>query len=168
MSLFRDENPALGPTTQVKELSGYGTGTPTVTYLKPMTREMVDFQLSIITNPSGTSLVGYVYEAPWKCQVIAARANYSTAAVASTTVDVIRIQADGVAPATANGTTLISMLAAPISLASAANTRHEAALSTAAGAPLVLNAGDQLVYVINQAPTGLAGCNVQVEISQIG
>lgn len=168
MPLFRDENPALGPTTQVKELSGYGTATPLVSYLKPTTREMVDLQLSVITNPSGTALVGWIYQAPWKCQVIAVHENHTTAAAASTTVDIIRIQADSVVPATANGTTLISMLAAPLSLAGTANTRQNPALSAAAGSPTVLNAGDQLAFVINQAPTGLAGCNVQVEITQIG
>lgn len=168
MSLFRDENPVLGPTTAIKEFSGYGAGQPTANYFKPTTREMVDFQLSIITNPSGSSLVGWVYEAPWKAQVVAIRANYSTASSAAVTVDVIRVQADGVAPATANGTTLISMLAAPIPLNSTANTRLERALSAAAGSPLVLNPGDQLAYVISGAPTALAGCNVQVEIAQIG
>jgi hypothetical protein len=168
MSLFRDENPNLGPLTTVKELSGFGTGTPLVSNFKPTTREMVDLQLSIITNPSGTALVGWLYQAPWKCQVIAVHENHSTAAAASTTVDIIRVQADGVAPATANGTTLISVLAAPISLAGTANTRQNVALSVAAGSVFVLNAGDQLCYVINQAPTGLAGCNVQVEIAQIG
>lgn len=163
MSLFRDENPALGPTTSVKELSGYGSGNPVVNYFKPGTREIIAVTISTATQHA----TGWVFQAPWKCQVVAVHENHTVAST-SGTMDVVRIQADAVAPATANGTTIISMLTAPMSTAGTANTRQNLALSTASGSPLVLNAGDQLAFVTAGTATGYAGGVIQVEIAQIG
>jgi len=72
------------------------------------------------------------------------------------------------APAAANGTTIILLTSAVTSLQGTANTRQNLALSTAAGNPLVLNAGDQIAFFWSAATTGLAGCNVQIELSQLG
>jgi hypothetical protein len=163
MSLFRDENPALGPLTQVKELSGYGTGTPVVNYFKPGTREMIAVPLSATSN-----LTQYIFQAPWACQVVGVHFNCTTAAGAGV-LSVERIIGDGVAPAAANGTTIILLTAATMTLSGfLANTRQNVALSTAAGSPLVLNAGDQIALFLSAAPTSLAGAYVQVEIAQIG
>ena len=162
MALFRDEAPALGQNFQVKELSGYGAGTPVTNYFKPCTREIVD-----VTMPTTAQhTTQWVYQAPWKCQVVGIHENH-TVASASGTLDVIRIQADGIAPAAANGTTLISMLTAPMSTAGTVNTRQNLALSTAAGNPLVLNAGDQLAVVSGGTVTQYAG-SVQIEVVQLG
>ena len=164
MALFRDEAPVLGQAIQVKELSGYGAGTPVTNYFKPTTRELVD----VTMQAAGQHITQWVYQAPWKCQVVAVHENH-TVASASGTIDVVRIQADGVAPAAANGTTIISMLGAgPMSTAGAANTRQNLALSTAAGLPLVLNAGDQLAVVAGGSNVGYAGGVVQIEITQLG
>ena len=164
MALFRDEAPALGQSFQVKELSGYGAGNPITNYFKPTTRELVD----VTMQAAGQHVTQWVYQAPWKCQVVAIHENH-TAASAAGTLDVVRIQADGVVPAAANGTTIISMLTAPMSTAGAANTRQNLALSTAAGSPLILNAGDQLAVVSGAGSTvGYAGGVVQIEITQLG
>lgn len=163
MSLFRDENPVLGPSTQVKELSGYGAGNPVVNYFKPCTREIIDFTMSSAAQHT----TGWVFQAPWKCQVVGIHENHTVAST-SGTLDIVKIQADGVAPAAANGTTIISQLTAPMSTAGAANTRQNLALSTASGSPLVLNAGDQLAVVSGGTNTNYAGGSVQIEVSQIG
>lgn len=162
MSLFRDENPALGAQTSVKELSGYGTGNPIVSYFKPGTREILSIPLSA-TSPT----TQWIFQAPWACQVVAAHFNSTTAGAAST-LTVEKIMADAIAPAAANGTTIINVLASTVSLASTANTRVNVGPSAAAGSPSILNAGDQLAIFISATPTGLAGAYLQVEIVQIG
>jgi hypothetical protein len=163
MSLFKDENPALGPLTTEKELSGYGAGTPVVSYFKPTTREFVSINLQ-----AASATTQYLWQAPWTAQVIGIHFNCTTAAGAGV-LSVERIIGDTVAPAAANGTTIILLTAATLTLTSAtANTRQNLALSTAAGSPLVLNPGDQLAYFLSAAPTSLVGGNLQIELAQIG
>jgi hypothetical protein len=163
MALFRDEAPVLGQAIQVKELSGYGAGNPVTNYFKPTTRELVD----VTMQAAGQHVTQWIYQAPWKCQVVAIHENHTVAST-SGTIDVVRIQADGIAPAAANGTTIISMLTAPMSTAGAANTRQNLALSTASGNPLILNAGDQLAVVAGGSSVNYAGGVVQIEITQLG
>ncbi|SRR6266403_1752218 len=166
MSLFRDENPALGPTTQVKELSGYGAGTPVVNYFKPGTREIIDVPLlSASTTPANF----WVYQGPFSSQFVGAHANFTVTST-SGTANLVKITADGIAPSTAdNGTTVRNLLSAPMSLSGTANTRVNGSLnSAAAGSPLILNPGDQIAIQLGGTLTGLAGCNVQFELAQIG
>lgn len=171
MSLFKNENPVLGPATQESELSGYSGAGAGYTIqnqaFKPTTRELVDIQFNATIN-AGSNLTGYVYQAPWKCQVIGIRYN-CTAAAAAGVLSLERIIGDSVAPAAANGTTIILLTSAVMTLSGlAANTRQNVALSVAAGQPTVLNAGDQIAYFLSAVPTSLVGGNVQLEIVQLG
>lgn len=167
MSLFRNENPNLGPQTTVQELSGYGAGNPVPSNFKPTTREVLSVPLSAVINATG-NLTGYIFQAPWQCQVVAIRFNCTTAAAAGV-LSVERIIGDSVAPAAANGTTIILLTAATATLSGFnANTRQNLALSTASGSPLVLNAGDQIAYFLSAVPTSLVGGEVQIEIQQLG
>src|SRR5271156_2022363 len=161
---FRDESPALGRLTTVAEISGYAGsnypagGEPLQNYYKPTTREVLDVQFSVLLNPS-TNLTGYVYQAPWQCQVVGIHYNCTTAAGAGV-LSIERIIGDSVVPAAANGTTIILLTASTATLSGfAANTRQNLALSTAAGSPLVLNAGDQIAYFLSTSPTALVGGN---------
>lgn len=163
MSLFKDESPALGQFTTEKELSGYGAGSPVVSYFKPQTREIISVPLA-----AASGLTAYVYQAPFQCQVVGVHFNCTTVAAAGV-LSVERIIGDTVAPAAANGTTIILLTAATLTLSGAtANTRQNLALSVAAGSPLVLNAGDQIAYFLSAAPTNLVGGNLQIELAQIG
>lgn len=166
MALFRDESPNLGTTTTVKEVGASSTSTTTLVTnnFKPPTREIVAVPLSAVSNTTA-NLTGYVFTAPWKCQVIAIRYNAAVVSSAGTAVlDIQKITADSVAPG--SGTTLLASTY-NLDTATAANTRVNVALTTTA-ASLVLNAGDQIAYNINTAPTALAGALVQIEITQLG
>lgn len=163
MSLFRDENPALGPTTTVKELSGTGAGTPVVNYFKPTTREIVTASLLA----AGGANSQWVFEAPWACQVVAIRFN-GTVVGAASNLSVEKITADATAPAAANGTTIVLLTNAVFALNSfTPNTFVAPALSAVSGA-LNLNAGDQIALFVSAASTGLLGAVVQIELAQIG
>lgn len=163
MSLFKDENPQLGASVSVKEFTGYGAGNPVVNYFKPQTRECLSVPLV-----AASSITAYLYQAPFTCQVVGIHFNCTTAAGAGV-LSVERIIGDSVAPAAANGSTIILLTAATLTLSGAtANTRQNLALSVAAGSPLVLNAGDQIAYFLSTAPTSLVGGNLQIEIAQIG
>lgn len=165
MSLFSRENPVLGPGTTLVEQANVNTSvtSTTVSAFKPTTREIID----VTMQAAGQHITQWIYQAPWKCQVVAVHENH-TVASASGTLDVVRIQADSVAPTTANGTTIISMLTTPMSTAGSANTRQNLALSAASGSPLILNPGDQLALVAGGSNTSYAGGIVQIEISQLG
>ena len=167
MSLFRDEGPALGAGTLLKEVSGFGAGNPVTNYFKPQTREYVtQFPL---TATSATS--GWLFVAPFKCQVLSAKVVYTTAGGAAAAVQVVNIpQAkQPLVPSTAaDGTNAIAQLSSAIALTGAANTVFAGTLSAAAGSPNVINAGDMLAYQLSGTLTGLAGGYLQVEISQLG
>jgi hypothetical protein len=162
MALFRDENPALGPTTSVKELSGYGAGNPVVNYFKPGTREILDIPLA----PAGV-ITQWVYQAPFSCQVVGIRINWTVQSTGAANLSVERITADALAPQAANGTTVILLTSAVVSLQGAANTRQNLVLSTASGSPLILNAGDQIGLFSSASAAGLVA-NLQIELAQIG
>jgi hypothetical protein len=166
--IFLGEFPVLGPKTLVQEVSGYAgsnypaAGQPSLQAFKPTTREPVQAALT------ATSTSGYMFQAPWQCQVIGIHYNCTTVGGASN-LSVERIIGDTVAPGAANGTTIILLTSAVLAVAGAtANTRQNLALSTAAGSPLILNAGDQIAYFLSAAPTGLVGGLIQVEIAQLG
>lgn len=163
MSLFRDENPALGPSCSVKELSGYGAGSPVVNYFKPGTRETVSVPLPTTASSSGQ----WIFQAPWTCQVVGIRINWTVQSTGAANLSIERVIGDTVAPAAANGTTIILLSTGVISLQGTANTRQNVALSVAAGSPLILNAGDQIALFTSASTAGLVGY-VQVEVAQIG
>jgi len=162
MPLFRDENPALGPTTTVKELSGYGSATPVVAYYKPGTREILDIPLA----PAGT-ITQWAYQAPFTCQVVGMRLNWTVQSTGAANLSVVRVTADSLAPQAANGTTVILLTSAVVSLQGTANTRQNLTLSTASGSPLILNPGDQIGLFSSASAAGLVG-NLQIELAQIG
>jgi hypothetical protein len=167
MGLFRNEGPNLGPGTTVYELSGYGTGTPIANNFKPSTREIFSWNMSALANAAG-NLSGYIFQAPWSCQVVGVHFNCTTAAAAGV-LSVERIIGDTVAPGAANGTTIILLTSATMTLSGfTANTRQNVALSTAAGSPLILNPGDQLAYFLSAVPTSLVGGLLQIETQQLG
>src|SRR6266550_5206243 len=119
MSLFRDESPALGASTTEKELSGYGAGNPVANYYKPTTREFIQ-----VTGLAAAALAAdWIWQAPWACQVIGVKANFTVTST-SGTLQIVRVTADAVAPATAaNGTTVVAQLSSALSLSGTANTR---------------------------------------------
>lgn len=160
--LFKNENPVLGAGTKLTEFSGYGAGQPKSNAFKPTTRETLAIQIP------ATLTSEYVFEAPWKCQVVAMHLNWTVQSTGASNLSVEKVTADGVAPAAANGTTLVLLTSAVVSLQGTANSRKELTLSTAAGSPLVLNAGDQIALFVSAAPAGLVGANLQIDIAQIG
>lgn len=163
--LFRNENPVLGPFTQINEQGTLATNSTLVSNnFKPSSREILSVPLIVAAAASSQ----YIFQAPWQCQVVGVRLNWTVQSTGASNLSVERITADAVAPAAANGTTIILLTAAAASLQGTANTRQNLALSTAAGNPLVLNAGDQIAIFESAATTGLAGAYVQVELAQIG
>ena len=162
MAIFKNENPVLGAKTALTEYSGYGSGNPKAASYKPTTREIIQVPIQ-----AASALSQWVFQAPWKCQVLGAHFNCTTAG-AAVTATVEKIMADGVAPAAANGTTIINVLASTVPMNPTANTRANFAPSTAAGSPAILNAGDQLAVFLSGAPTALVGGLLQIEIAQIG
>src|ERR1700740_100169 len=161
MPLFRDENPALGPTTTVKELSGQGAGQPTFNYYKPTTRQIVETSLDAVRN-TASQLTGWLFVAPWKCQVIQAKVMSQVSASVSATVQAFIVP---VASQPANPSAGNQVFSAAQQLSSntlTANTVFSQTLTTSA-ANLVLNPGDALGYVLSAAPTSLAGGLMQIE-----
>lgn len=163
MALFKDESPALGATTTVKELSGTGAGSPVVNYFKPTTREI----LSASLIAAGAANSQWVFQAPWNCQIVGIKFN-GTVVGAASNLSIEKITADAVAPAASNGTTIVLLTAAVFALNSfTPNTFVAPALSAVSGA-LNLNAGDRIALFVSAASTGLLGAVVQIEIAQIG
>lgn len=170
MSLFKDENPVLGPLTSVKELSGFGAGNPVVNYYKPQTREIVAFVQASATIPA----TQYIYVAPFACQVINVKVTLSALST-SGTLAVTRVPQASLplAPTTAVGTSgVLNVLGvATVNIGSGgitANNFNVPGLNTGSGAPLVLAAGDAIAVQFGGTLTSLTGLLVQIEIVQIG
>ena len=161
MSLFRNENPNLGPSTSVQELSGYGSGQPVANNYKPTTREVISAVIPITAASSGT----YIFQAPWACQVLAIHMNATVISTGAATALVEKITADGVAPA-ASGTSIVPLHTAVDVHGLTVNTRINVTLVTTA-ASLLMAAGDQLAIFTSASTVGLAGY-VQVEVAQLG
>jgi hypothetical protein len=162
MSLFRNENPNLGPQTSVQELSGYGAGNPVANNYKPTTRHIVNVNLA----PAGA--VGqWVFQAPWACTVVGARMNFTVQSAGAANLSIEKITGDTIAPAAANGTTIVLLTSAVVSMQGTANTRQNLTLSTAAGSPLNLNAGDQIALFSSASAASFVGL-VQIELAQVG
>lgn len=163
--LFRNENPVLGPLTQVNEQGTLQSNATLVNNnFKPTSRHIIDVPLVAVAGVNSQ----WVFQAPWQCQVVALRFN-GTVVGAASNLSIERITADGIAPAAANGTTIILLTAAVFALNTfTPNTRVNIALSVAAGNPTVLNAGDQIAFFVSASDAGLLGANVQIELAQIG
>ena len=164
--LFKGEFPVLGATTLEQELSGYtgaGAGyTIALNQYKPQTREIIDIPLA----PAGV-ITQWAYQAPMTQQVIGIRINWTVQSTGAANLSVVRVTADALAPQAANGTTVILLTSAVVSLQGTANTRQNLALSTAAGQPLILNPGDQIGLFSSASAAGLVA-NLQIELAQIG
>lgn len=170
MALFKDEAPALGATTTVAELSGFGSGNPTLSRFKPTTREFISFSQGSATVPA----TQYVWVAPWACQILSVKVTLSALSTSGTLAITRTLQsALPSAPSTAaNGTTILNVLsAASINIGAGgitANNWTSNALSTASGSPLVMAAGDTVALQFGGTLTSLTGLQVQIEIAQIG
>ena len=128
--LFRNENPVLGPSTQENELGTLATNSTLVSNnFKPTSREFVT-----VTQLTAASLANeWIYIAPWACQVVAVRANFTVTST-SGTLNIVKISGDTIAPSTAdNAGTVRNIVSAPLSLSGTANTRINGAMNTAAG-----------------------------------
>src|SRR5271157_4123936 len=86
MSLFRNESPNLGPATTVQEASGFGAGTPLISNYKPTTRQFVEAGFDGVRNAA--ALTGWLFVAPWKCQIISAKLVAQVSATAAATMQV--------------------------------------------------------------------------------
>src|SRR6266850_7032194 len=162
--LCRNENPVLGPLTQVNESGTLSTNSTLVSSnFKPTSREFISFPV-----PASAALSQYLWQAPWSCQVVGIRLNWVVQSTGASNLSVLRVTADAVAPGAANGTTLILLQNAVTSMQGTANTRQNIALSVAAGNPLILNPGDQVAVFASATLVGLSGANLQIEIAQIG
>lgn len=166
MSLFKNENPVLGPGTVEAELSGTGAGQPTLNYYKPTTRQVVDLQMDAVKLVAG-NLTGWLFRAPWKCQIVQATAVAQTlSSNASATVQLYTVP---VASQPENPSSGNQVLSAALNLDSGlvANTVSGLTLATTS-ANLILNPGDLLGYNVAAAATALVGASLQVEIVQLG
>jgi len=163
--LFKGEFPVLGPTSQIQENGTLASNTTLVlNSFKPTSREFVT-----VTQLAAASLANeWIYTAPWACQVVAVRCNFTVTST-SGTLNIIKITGDTIAPSTAdNAGTVRNIVNAPLSLSGVANTRVNGVMNTASGNPTVLSAGDQLAYQLAGTLTGLVGLTFQVELAQIG
>lgn len=163
MSLFRNENPNLGPTTTVNETAATSTSMTTtgVNDLKPQTREILTFPVAAATPACWLAV------APYKCQVRAIRLLAGTIVANSTqTIQpvVLAVASQPGAPSTG---TALTAAAVPVGSGSTANTPAAQALSATASV-LQLNPGDLIGMTISAALTSLVGAVLQIEISQIG
>lgn len=166
MSLFSNESPILGANTTIKEVGLGGASNTSLisSNYKPVTREVVSALLDV-TKSSG-ALNGWLFVAPWKCQVMGVRFVCSVVANSTQTVQVysLPVASQPAAPSTGN---VVTAAATPIGSGATANTVAFSALSTTL-ANTVLNTGDLLGYVVSATPTSLVGGVLQVEIQQLG
>src|SRR6267142_1272958 len=155
--LFKNENPVLGPTSQITEVGLTSTSSTALATnsFKPTSREVVTVPL----------VAGAL--AQWACQVLAIRFN-GTVVGAAYNLSVEKINTDGVAPAAANAGTIVLLTNAVFALNTfTPNTWANIALSTASGA-LNLNPGDGIALFVSASDAGLVGAVVQIELAQIG
>lgn len=168
MSLFKDENPALGAQTTEKELSGFGAGSPVVNYYKPLTRSFVDLSFDAVKTPTG-NLLGWLFVAPWKCQIVQAKVVMDVSATASQTLQLYTLPVAS-QPVTVAGTGSAQIFSVAQSLSSATLAAGVVATTplTTTAASLIMNPGDLLGYVLSGVITGVTGGLCQVEIIQLG
>ncbi len=163
--IFRNEQLPLGAQSTINEFGTLASNTTLVNNnFKPTSREFVT-----VTQLAAASLANeWIYQAPWACQVVAVRCNFTVTST-SGTLNIVKITGDTVAPSTAdNAGTVRNIVSSPLSLSGVANTRVNGVMNTAAGNPTFLAAGDQLAYQLAGTLTGLVGLTFQVELAQIG
>jgi hypothetical protein len=166
LSLFRNESPNLGAATTVQELSGFGAGNPIANNFKPTTRQFVETNLDAVRN-TASQLTGWLFCAPWKCQIVQAKVVSEVSATSSATVQVFTVPVASQPVAPASGNQVFSAAQQLSSSTLTANTVFLQVLTTSAS-NLVLNAGDLVGYVLSATPTGLVGGLLQLEIVQLG
>jgi len=167
MSLFRNESPNLGATTTVQELSGFGAGNPVANNYKPTTRQFVEGGFDGVRNGSAATLTGWLFIAPWKCQIVQAKVIAEVSATASATLQCYTVPVASQPEAPSSGNQIFSAAQQLSSSTLTANTVFAQVLATTA-TNLILNPGDMIGYTISAAITALAGGLVQIEVVQLG
>lgn len=165
MSLFRNENPALGPSTTVQELSGQGAGQPTANNYKPTTRQIVETNFDGVRNAG--ALTGWLFIAPWKCQIISAKVVAEVSATASATLQAYTLPVASQPAAPNSGNQVFSAAQQLSSSTLTANTVFAQTLATTS-ANLILNPGDMIGYTLSAAITAVVGGLLQIEVVQLG
>lgn len=166
MPLFRNESPNLGPNTTVQELSGFGAGQPTANNYKPTTRQIVETNLDAVRN-TAAQLTGWLFVAPWKCQIISAKVIAEVSATVTSTVQCYTVPVANQPEAPSSGNQVFSAAQQLSSSTLTANTVFAQTLTTTA-ANLIMNPGDLLGYSLSATPSGLVGGLLQVEVIQLG
>ena len=166
MSLFRNESPNLGAATTVQELSGQGAGTPLVNNYKPTTRQIVETTFDGVRN-TAANLTGWMFVAPWKCQIVQAKVVAEVSATASATLQCYTVPVASQPEAPSSGNQVFSAAQQLSSSTLTANTVFAQTLATTS-ANLILNPGDMIGYTISAAVTALVGGLVQIEVVQLG
>lgn len=165
MALFRGENPALGAATTEAELSGFGAGQPTLNYYKPTTRQIVETGFDGVRNAG--ALTGWLFIAPWKCQIVQAKVVTEVSATASATLQAYTVPVASQPEAPSSGSQVFSAAQQLSSSTLTANTVFAQTLATTS-ANLILNPGDMIGYTISAAITAVVGGLLQIEVVQLG
>lgn len=163
--LFKGEFPVLGPATSIQELSGVGSGLPVLNAYKPITREIVNQSINVLSNTTG-NLTGFLWRAPWQAAIIQIGFIAEVKASVSTTLQIYKVPYASQPEAISSGATLLAA-ALNIDTGIVNDTWIFPAL-TATAASLQFGAGDLLGFVLSTSPTSLAGGLLQVELQQIG
>lgn len=167
MSLFRDENPYLGPTTVEKELGITGVTAANESiyqYFKPTTRQFVNLEFDGVRNAG--ALTGWLFVAPWKCQVVSGRVVQEVSATAAATIQCYLVPVASQPEAPASGNAVFATAQQLSSVTATANTVFFETINTTATSN-TLNPGDMLGYTISAAITSTVGGLLQVEIIQL-
>lgn len=168
MALFTGENPVLGPSTTEAELSGYAgnpAGAPQVNFYKPTTREILSQNFDGVRNAA--ALTGWIYRAPWKCQIVQVSMLAEVAATAAATMALYTVPVASQPEAPSSGQLILTAAQALSSNSFTANTVFVQTLTTSTSY-LTMNAGDLLGYTISAAITAVVGGLLQVEVIQLG
>ena len=168
MSLFRDESPNLGPSTTEKELGIQGTvahNEATYNYYKPTTRQFVNLEFDGVRNAG--ALTGWMFVAPWACQVISARIIQEVAATAAATLQCYLVPFASQPEAPSSGNAVFATAQQLSSATATANTVFLETINTTVSSN-TLAPGDLLGYVLSAAITSSVGGLLQVELIQLG
>lgn len=168
MSLFRNEAPQLGLGTTLQETSGYAgnpAGSPAVNAYKPTTRQIVESGFDGVRNAG--ALTGWLFVAPWQCQIVAAKVVTEVSATAAATIQAYVVPVASQPEAPSSGNQVFSAAQQLSSSTLTANTVFAQTLTTSTK-NLILNAGDMIGYTISAAITSVIGGLLQIEVVQLG
>jgi hypothetical protein len=164
MSLFRNEAPNLGFGTTLQELSGYAgnpVGAPVVNNYKPITRVCVEKAFT------GSDTTGWLFRAPWQCQIIQVSLIAEVAATATAALQLYTVPVASQPEAPSSGLAVFTAAQAISSASFTANTVFVQTLTTVA-THLLLNPGDLLGYNFSAAITAVVGGLMAIEFVQLG